>query len=281
MTRSVDTRALQAVALGFAALGLAVAFFGDGVAFAMWRGAAARTLFERAELPTQVVALAKVTDGILGATIAGKWIAAWWIARVPLARGEAWAKRALAWGLATWFAIDSAVSVAHGAVFNVWMINLVPLIFFGGLLLRTRANAPPASTQRWRALEIACWISAALGLVIASAIDSSLFAPWRDAAARALGENTGELPQPSRTWLAFVAGPIGGTTLGHFVMLALALRRAAGERWVMLAVATSVATWFFVDSACSLARGAPFNVLLVNLPALALVAVPLVLTRAK
>lgn len=281
-TLRIDTRLLQAVALGFAALGLAVALAGDGAAFAMWRTAAARALFDAHALPERVVAFASITDGILGGTIAGKWIAAWWIIRVPLARGEAWAKHALVWGLATWFVIDSAVSLAAGAVFNLWMINCVPVIVFGGFLVRTRAQVSTTAsptTGPWRVVELACWVSAALGLVIAVAIDTPVFAPWRSAAAAALGDDTGELAPPLRTWLAFVAGPIGGSTVGHFVMLALAVRHAAGQRWVWQAIAASVATWFVIDSALSLAHGAAFNVLLVNLPALALVAAPLAWAR--
>jgi len=37
-----------------------------------------------------------------------------------------------------WFVIDSSVSLRHGAVFHVWIINLMPLVLFGIPLLATR-----------------------------------------------------------------------------------------------------------------------------------------------
>ena len=276
-----SNRALEVAALCFAALGAVVAAWGDGPIFAVWREAGIRAV-HGGQAPAHWAGFASVTFGMLGGSIAGKWLAAWWIAAVPLRRGEAWARPALWWGLASWFVIDSALSAAHGAWFNVWMINLAPVAVFAPLLARapagTRAPAP-VPTVAWRVVLAACVLSVVAGLAIAFAVDTALFAMWRAGAATQLGQPT--LDPELRAWLAFVAGPIGATTVGHFVMLAWIARHAAGQRWALAAIASSVGVWFAIDTTSSLVRGAAFNVWLVNVPAFALMAIPCVFAARR
>lgn len=57
-------------------------------------------------------------------------------------------------------------------------------------------------------------------------------------------------------------------------MLALALRHAAGERWVLGAVASSMLGWFIVDATASVVHDAWFNVWLIDVPSLLALALP-------
>ncbi|MGI9173964.1 MAG: hypothetical protein ACR2GR_01415 [Rhodothermales bacterium] len=53
------------------------------------------------------------------------------IAAIPFRRGERWAWQAVLRGTLVWFVVDSAVSLWHGATFNVYLVNLVPVLVFG------------------------------------------------------------------------------------------------------------------------------------------------------
>ncbi|MGB3049904.1 MAG: hypothetical protein WBB42_02835 [Polyangiales bacterium] len=46
---------------------------------------------------------------------------------------------ALLWPMLLWFCVDSTVSALHGAYFNIYLINLVPLVVFGVPLMATRS----------------------------------------------------------------------------------------------------------------------------------------------
>jgi hypothetical protein len=270
-------RVLLWICLAFATLGVALALFGRGPLFAAWNDAGARALFREQVFPAGLRPAAAFGDAMLGGSIAGKWIAAAWLVHVPLRRREAWAHRALVSGLLGWFLVDSAVSLAAGAVFNVGMVNVITLVAFGVPLwlarpMATRERTATAALRSWRALEWACWISAAIGLFVAFAPEAPLLAPWWDALGDAF---RGFDPLATIAWIHFVLGPIGATFFAHFVMLAFAARACAGERWVLHAVASSMLAWVAIDSALSFAAGAAFNVWWVNLPSTLLVGLPL------
>ncbi|MCE9575092.1 MAG: hypothetical protein K8W52_18215 [Deltaproteobacteria bacterium] len=252
------------------ALGAALAVAGATPLFAWWRGAVAGELFGARDLPDDVARLAGLTDAILGASIAGKWLAAWWLARVPLAARARWAWQASVAGLATWWLIDSSVSAAMGAPSNIILVNCAPLVIAGPLLLRLRRQGAPhprvPRARGWWALELVCALNLGLGLAIA--IGGLQLPPW----VTYLDGWLGAPASPDAiVWQRFVAGPIGGTIAAQFLMLGWAARRASGEAWVRRAIVTSVLAWFAIDTALSLAVGATFNVGLVNLPCLALV----------
>ena len=197
--------------------------------------------------------------GILGGSIVGKWAAALGLASIR----QRWAWWSLLAGLLVWFLLDSEVSAAHGAWFNLWMANLWPLLLVGGALaLHPRGGQGPP--PRWTPLAWACLVNAVGGLVMAVGINTPLFQVWTSRV----------LANPD--WLGLLFGPIGATICAHFVMLVPAARRGH-DRLVVL----TVLAWFVVDSARTVAEGAWFNLLLINLPCLVMVGGAALWTRYR
>lgn len=275
-------RTYQRVCLGFVGLGVALALAGATPLFGWWRGAVAHDLFGAARLPPDVTRLARLTDAILGASIVGKWLTAWWLARGPLAAGHTWAWRASVAALALWWLVDSGVSLAVGAPANVVLVNGAPLVCAGSLLAMLRrhraptAPVPRARPRGWWALELVCWANVGLGLMVAVAPRWGGFAAWCAGLDRWVGAPAS--PEAD-LWLRFVAGPIGGTIAAHFLLLGWAARRAPGAAWVRRAVVTSVLAWCALDSALSVALGAWFNLAYVNLPCVVVVLVATAVAR--
>jgi hypothetical protein len=89
------------------------------------------------------------------------------------------------------------------------------------------------------------------------------------------------LPADARRAFAFTLVPFGATTAGFFVLVFLVVRHAFPQRepWAWRAVGAGIGTWFALDTALCAAHGAWFNVLLVNLPCLALLVPPLLALR--
>jgi hypothetical protein len=127
-------------------------------------------------------------------------------------------------------------------------------------------------------LLLASVLFAGLGLLLAALPDSLLLASWDRALAAAF--YGGAVPPEAALMKSFLFGPLGGTIAGFYVMqvfvVTCAFRR--GQRWARSAIAAGTAAWFVVDSLASLAHGAWFNLYLVNLPAAAVIAVPLAAT---
>lgn len=276
-------RALGLVCALFAGVGLLVAIAGHTVVLEPWRNAAAVALLDRPALPARLEPFVALTNAILGGSIVGKWLAAAWLVQRPLADGRRWAWWALVVGLLAWFGLDSSLSLAMGAGFNVWMIDLAPLLLFGGLLVPAYAATrpgpipAPAPTPAWAALRWVCLGFAAFGVVVALYSHAWPFALYRQAIADAWFHGT--LDAHGWTWLRFTYALIGATFLAHFLMLALALRHAPGERWVLWAVASSMLGWFLVDATLSAVHGAWFNVWMIDVPSLIAVAIPWQLAR--
>jgi len=279
-------RILPWLCLWFAGLGGMVAVLGRSAVFAMWNDAAAATLYSTPHVPDELTRFAAFGDGVLGGTIIGKWVAAWWLAAGPARRRVRWAVDALLAGLVVWFVVDSAASIRAGAIFNVWMINVVPLVGVGPLLLLVRSDCQPSPTgataKAWKPLEVSCWAIAVAGAAIAALGTSEVLLPFYAPIEAAFGGDGGVSRAVWLPWLGFVFGPVGGTIAGHFVMLALLCRRAAPPthseadwaRWALRVVWTSVAAWFVVNSAMSLVHGAAFNVWMINVPAVVALAIP-------
>ena len=130
-------RWLLAASVGFAAFGALVALAPDAPWLAFWNEAAEARFYDGPE-PAQAAAFRAFLMGPLGATMLGSYVLQAFIAAVPFARREPWAWWATLAGLLAWFGLDSALSLAHGAAFNVWMINLVPVAVFAPPLVATR-----------------------------------------------------------------------------------------------------------------------------------------------
>lgn len=279
-------RALEWVCLGFVALGLALPVAYSLPMFALYRAALADYLGDAAlaeASPTLTWCL-----GMTGGSIAGKWLAHWVIVRFGLRNdgtsGRArWAWNATWAGLLSWFVLDSAASLAHGAWANVAMINGMPLLLVVPLLLAMRGQLGAATTVRpfrelrvpMRVALIASVLGMGSGVMIAALGDSALFGPLRDALGQA--HFGGALPDSGRGLLRFFLGPIGGATLGQFVLVFVLVQRAdvLGERRALGWALATVLLWFVFDSTISAVVGAFFNLWMVNVPALLLTAGPL------
>ena len=260
--------------LGFAGVGVFAAAFGGTGAFAMWRNGVSDAMFGAPGVIDALRPFSTATLGILGGSITGKWVAAWWLVRYPLAAGARWAWWALVAGLLGWFCLDGTVSILHDAWFNIVSINLAPLVLVGIPLFRARHGLTPRAREplppRWRPLLAATIGFAVFGLVLTFAATSSVF----DFYAAAIADTFfgGHAPAEATTWQGFIYGLIGATFTAHFAMLAWACVMAGGRAWVRSMVITSMLAWFCVDSATGLVHGAHFNLWMVNVPSMAVMA---------
>ena len=130
-------RWLLAASAFFCAFGVVVALAPDAVFLAPWNAAVADVFYGGTE-PEAAGAFRRFVMAPLGGTIAGFYLLQTFIAAVPFARRERWAWQATLGALGLWFVVDASLSLAHGAVFNVWMIDLAPLVAFLPPLVATR-----------------------------------------------------------------------------------------------------------------------------------------------
>jgi len=97
-------------------------------------------------------------------------------------------------------------------------------------------------------------------------------------AERFFSDRTANLSSELRNWLF---GVLGGTILGfHTLMIfiiAFPLRKK--ERWAYYALWTAMLAWFLVDTGSSLYHAAYFNVLIINLFAMAINVIPLLFLK--
>ena len=278
------TRWLERACLGFAVFGAALPLVMATPVFSPYRGALERAVGDPSFVAGAGSATTQLVVGITGGSIAGKWLAHFAVARFAIRAGRRWALRATIAGLLAWFLIDSASSLVAGAWANVVMVNGMPLLVVLPLAWRLArsmdGDALPADDRSRAPAALAfstSLVGIAAGLVIAFALDTPAFAPWW----RGLGTahfGGADAPRTAHTLVRFFAGPIGGSTVGQFVLLAFVARypMRAGERWAARWALASILGWALVDSAWSLASGAAFNVLWINLPFVALTTPPLV-----
>lgn len=73
--------------------------------------------------------------GVLGATSVGWGIFIIFIAQVPFRQRQSWAWACMAWGIGSWFVLDTAVSLFYHVTFNAlfntffFILAILPLIF--------------------------------------------------------------------------------------------------------------------------------------------------------
>jgi hypothetical protein len=237
--------------------------------------------------------------GITGGSIAGKWIVHALVARGPLAEGRAWARDLTIRGLAAWFIVDSAASLAVGASFNVWMINLLPVVLvglplasayprFGGDERGSAAvegaasdgAAPRPLEGAARACSWAALFGAATGIAIAFGGTTPLFAQWFAGLESAHYGDAALDPAARKLALAFF-GPIGGCTVAQFVMLHALVRREPARVRTAIAGSVSIVSWFVIDSSYGAAHRGLFNIVMVNLPAMAVTLPPWLLLGVR
>jgi hypothetical protein len=124
------------------AAGLAIALAPDSLLFDHHTDAIAKAFFG-GDMPESGRDMRAFLFGPLGGTIVGYFVMQLFVVLGPFRRRERWAWHAVAWPLLAWFTLDSAMSVYHGATFNVWMVNLPTLVLVGIPLLATRADFSP------------------------------------------------------------------------------------------------------------------------------------------
>lgn len=309
---------IEAVSWCFVALGAALPVAFHTGAFTVYREALAQWAGGASTLPAADRHLVDLMLGILGGSIAGKWIVHALLARGPLADGHRWARDLTLVGLASWFVVDSAASLWLGAGFNVWMINLAPLVLVGLPLVglgewrdpgaessrdgrevpATQANvaASPdrsvwisplalaahrfAASPRLAPIFATSLLGAAAGLAIAFGASTALFAPWWGGL-EAAQYGGAALPASSQRLALFFFGPIGGCTAAQFLMLAGLVRRDGATRRTATAGIASIVAWFAIDSAWGLAHYGLFNIVMINVPALVMTLPPwLLLVRS-
>jgi hypothetical protein len=122
----------------FTLLGIVAAVAPHSGLFEIWIDGVDRTFFAGNTSP-EARAMRGFLMGPLGGTIAGSYLMQTFIVAVPFKRRERWAWHAVLWPILLWFCVDSTVSALHGAYFNIYLINLVPLLVFGVPLMATRA----------------------------------------------------------------------------------------------------------------------------------------------
>lgn len=76
----------------------------------------------------------------------------------------------------------------------------------------------------------------------------------------------------------FVMVPFGATIAGYFVLISgiVIYGFPTGQKWTYWTVVVGVGVWFLLDTVMSVVRGGVFNVWLVNIPCIILLAIPLV-----
>ncbi len=133
----------------FTFFGILAAFAPHSGLFDVWIGAIDRTYFPDG-IPADAHAMRGFLMGPLGGTIAGSYLLQCFVVAVPFKRREPWAWWGILASTLLWFCVDSAVSALHGAWFNIYLINLMPLFVFGIPLYATRSMVagPKISSPR-------------------------------------------------------------------------------------------------------------------------------------
>jgi hypothetical protein len=286
MTTRALARWIEACSWGFAAIGGFLPLLFYTPLFSPYRETLARWAFGAAAIPAADSDLAGLMLGIAGGSIAGKWVVHALVARGPLAEGRPWARDLTLRGLAVWFFADSIASLAVGAAFNVWMINLVPMALVGLPLVLAwsrfdRGDDRPAPLGG--VARVCFWASlfgASTGVGIAFGGTTPLFAEWF-AGIEAAHYAGAALEDSSRRFALAFFGPIGGCTLAQFVMLAMLVRREPERMRTAVTGAASILGWFAIDSGYGAAHRGWFNIAMVNLPAIAATLPPWLLLVAR
>ena len=105
--------------------------YGSFDPFNFYDAIAARTLYGTATLPPEVQRFQGFILGPFGATVVGYFILMYFIVRYPLAYKERWAYVAIVSAVGTWFVLDTTMSLYHGALFKVLIVNIPCVIALG------------------------------------------------------------------------------------------------------------------------------------------------------
>ena len=274
----------------FTIVGVVTALFSDSFIFDGYNQEIAALFWGQADIPEGVLSFKKFIFGPLGMTIAGKWILMIYIAACPFKEKERWAFEASWAGLLSWFTIDSAVSIYYGADFNIYRVNIFPLIFIGLPLLMTRRYfiLPKAGSEEnegavsfWQSwLFAVSLLFIGMGLLTSFMSTSFIFRPYNILLAQTFWE-TNTIPKEFLDFKGFIFGPLGGTLVGYMVLMAYIVKFPfrKGKKEAYWAIVVALLTWFLVDTMISLYHEAYFNIAMANLPTLFLIGIPLLITK--
>ncbi|MEM9986670.1 MAG: hypothetical protein AAF804_16385 [Bacteroidota bacterium] len=116
-------------------VGLWVAFAGNSIFFEYHNAQSADVFFGGVAFQGQVLSFKNWLFGIIGGTIVGFHLLMIMISEYAFKRGERWAYLAMWLGLASWFVIDSGLSLFYGAIHNLILINLPAFLMIATPLL--------------------------------------------------------------------------------------------------------------------------------------------------
>lgn len=115
----------------FALQGVSWMAFGSFDPFGIYSRLMARALLDAPVLTPEADAVFSFAVVPLGATTAGFFVLVHFLVRFGFARRERWSYDAVVAGVLVWFALDSTISVHHGAWFNVGLVNVPCLVVLG------------------------------------------------------------------------------------------------------------------------------------------------------
>lgn len=119
-------------------VGLLVAFAGNSIFFELHNNYTRQVFFGGEMFSAEALAFKNWLFGIIGGTIVGFHSLMIFISENAFKEKKRWAYLALWTGLASWFIIDSGISLYYGAIHNLVLINLVALALIGLPLAATR-----------------------------------------------------------------------------------------------------------------------------------------------
>jgi hypothetical protein len=115
---------LKVVSLFFAVLGLWWAYSGTFDPFGIYDYYFAKTFWNLEQLPSDVDLAKRFILGPFGATSAGYFMIQYFVIKHAFAKKEIWAYYAIVYGFLIWCFNDCAITVYHGAYFNLVLANL-------------------------------------------------------------------------------------------------------------------------------------------------------------
>lgn len=119
-------------------IGLLVAFAGNSFVFDLHNDGTKDLLFNGEDLSPAVLKMKNWLFGIIGGTLVGYHLLMIMISENAFKNKEAWAFKAMCLALIFWFVIDSGISWYYGALYNIYLINLIALFLIGLPLFMTR-----------------------------------------------------------------------------------------------------------------------------------------------
>lgn len=131
-------RYMLALSVIFALQGILTALTASPDAFGIYARILSLHFWGTPAAPSEVEAFRKFILAPMGGTLAGYFVLVLYITLYPFRERKVWAHSAITAGILIWFITDSAMTIYHGAYFNMYLVNLPTLVLWGLPLLFTR-----------------------------------------------------------------------------------------------------------------------------------------------